>query len=142
MTDPIVTRHANIALARQPMPADLTAWAEAGVVHVVNNRTHPELDQLGFDMAASVAEAGMGYDHLPLGGPSGVNPEHTVRLGEVIAAAGDRPVVIHCLSGTRSAHLYAAHLIHTRPDAENPLEGLEWPGGLDMNLVNALLPKA
>ena len=138
-SDSIVSRHGEVWLASQPSEADLDAWAAAGAVLVVNSRTPEETAALPFDMRAAVESRGMRYAELPIGGPSGASPALAGELTDLLAAS-DGPVVMHCRSGTRSAHLYAAYLIDQDPAMSTPFETMNWPGGRDMGMVRALTP--
>lgn len=139
-TDPVVCRHGRIALASQPSEADLDRWAGESVGLVVNSRTPEEGAGLPFDMAEAVAARGMQYAELPIGGPWGASPELTVRLGALLESDTERKVVLHCRSGTRSAHLYAAWLIASGEAPDAPFDTMGWPGARDMAMVRALLP--
>ena len=138
--DPVVCRHGRIALASQPTETDLDRWAEDGVGLVVNSRTPEETAGLPFGMAEAVAARGIQYAELPIGGPWGATPELTVRLGALLEADPARKVVLHCRSGTRSAHLYAAWLIASGEAPDAPFDTMGWPGARDMAMVRALLP--
>jgi len=138
-SDSIVSRHGEVWLASQPSEADLDAWAAAGAVLVVNSRTPEETAALPFDMRAAVESRGMRYAELPIGGASGASPALTGELTDLLAAS-EGPVVMHCRSGTRSAHLYAAYLINQDPEMSTPFETMNWPGGRDMGMVRALTP--
>jgi uncharacterized protein (TIGR01244 family) len=142
LRDPVVCRHGRIALASQPTEADLDTWAADGTGLVVNSRTPEETAGLPFDLAGAVAERGMQYAELPIGGPYGASPELTVRLGALLEADPDRGVVLHCRSGTRSAHLYAAWLMASGEAPDAPFDTMGWPGSRDMAMVQALLPAA
>lgn len=135
----IVARHDQIWLASQPDEADLDAWAAAGALTVINSRTQQETAGLPFDLAAAVEARGMRYVEMPIGGAHGADPSLTTALAEILASQ-DGPVVMHCRSGTRSAHLYAAHLMATDAAGEDPFTTMNWPGGRDTSLVQALLP--
>ena len=135
----IVARHDRIWLASQPDEADLDAWAAAGARTVINSRTPEETASLHFDLAAAVEARGMRYVEMPIGGSHGADPSLTSALTEILAAQ-DGPVVMHCRSGTRSAHLYAAHLMSTGTAGDDPFATMNWPGGRDADLVRALLP--
>jgi uncharacterized protein (TIGR01244 family) len=137
--DAIVCRHGDIWFASQPSERDLDRWAGAGAKLVINSRTPEETAALPFDLPAAVTARGMEYAEMPIGGAWGANPEMTAALPGLIEAAGG-PVVMHCRSGTRSAHLYAAHLAATGAGGENPFDTIGWPGGRDPSLVRALLP--
>ena len=99
-----VVQHERVILAAQPALEDLDAWAAAGVQAIVNSRTPEETASLAFDMRQEVESRGMRYVEMPIGGPYGADPEHTVALGELLAEL-DGDIVMHCRSGTRSAHL-------------------------------------
>ena len=106
---------------------------------VVNSRTPEETAALAFDIRAAVESRGMRYAELPIGGASGASPALTGELSGLLSAS-DGPVVLHCRSGTRSAHLYAAYLIDQDPTISTPFDTMNWPGGRDMGMVRALAP--
>lgn len=135
----IVCRHGDVWIASQPSERDLDRWAQEGVKLVINSRTPEETSGLAFDLAAAVQARGMNYVEMPIGGSWGANPEMTAALPGHLEAAGG-PVVMHCRSGTRSAHLYAAHLDAIGSGGENPFDRMGWPGGRDASLVQALTP--
>lgn len=139
VSDSIVTRDGNVWLASQPNEADLDAWAAAGAKLVINSRTPEETASLPFDMQAAVESRGMRYVELPIGGAYGANPVLTPQLTQLLQST-DGPVVMHCRSGTRSAHLYAAHLISQDPSETTPFDTMGWRGGRDMGMVRALTP--
>ncbi|WP_417496396.1 beta-lactamase hydrolase domain-containing protein [Maricaulis sp.] len=138
-SDSIVSRHGDVWLASQPSEADLDAWAAAGVGLVVNSRTPEETASLPFDMRAAAESRGMRYAELPIGGASGASPALTGELARLLAAS-EGPVVLHCRSGTRSAHLYAAYLVTGDRALSTPFDTMNWPGGRDMGMVRALTP--
>lgn len=138
-SDPVVCRHGRIALASQPREADLDRWAAEGVGLVVNSRTPEETAGLSFDLAEAVTARGMAYAELPIGGHWGASPELTRQLDTLLQSDPECGVVLHCRSGTRSAHLYAAWLIASG-GSETPFETMGWPGGREMALVQALTP--
>ena len=135
--DIIICRHDSVAFAPQPTEADLDAWAEQGVKLVINSRTPGELAGLPFDMPSAVESRGMSYLSLPLGGTYPATPALTVALGKALDET-DGPVVMHCKSGMRSAHLYAAHLKSRDRSLAEPLDIIGWPGGRDAQVVAAL----
>ena len=135
----IVARHENVWLASQPSQSDIEAWAAAGARTVINSRTPEETASLPFDLAAAVEARGMRYVEMPIGGPYGADPSLTSALAAILDSS-EGPVVMHCRSGTRSAHLYAAHLIATDQAGDDPVDTMNWPGGRDANMVRALLP--
>jgi uncharacterized protein (TIGR01244 family) len=139
-TASIVTRHHDVWIASQPSEADLDAWAAAGAGTVVNSRTPEETAGLPFDLRVAVESRGMQYVEMPIGGRSGADPAHTVALAALLDGA-EGPVVMHCRSGTRSAHLYAAHLQSSQMSADTAFTVMGWPGGRDQSLVQALTPQ-
>jgi uncharacterized protein (TIGR01244 family) len=106
-THSIVTRHDNVWLASQPDEGDLDAWAADGAKTVINSRSPEETASLPFDLRQAVESRGMRYVEMPIGGTSGADHHHTQALAALLENA-DGPIVMHCRSGTRSAHLYAA----------------------------------
>ena len=140
-THSIVIRHENVWIASQPSEADLDGWAEAGAKIVINSRSNQETQSLPFDLEAAVTSRGMRYIEMPIGGPHGADPAHTTALIEILANS-DGPVVMHCRSGTRSSHIYAAYLMTMNSDETTPFDTMGWPGGRDMNMVSALTPTA
>lgn len=139
VSDSIVSREGNVWFASQPSEADLDAWAAAGATLVINSRTPEETASLPFDMRTAVESRGMRYAELPIGGAYGANPALTPQLTQLLQSA-DGPVVMHCRSGTRSAHLYAAYLMTQDPSNTRPFDTMGWPGGRDMGMVHALTP--
>jgi len=139
MSSSLVISDGPVWFAGQPSAEEIASWGEEGVKLIVNSRTPEETAKIGFDEAAACAEAGIRYEELPIGGPYGANPEHTLRLATLIEET-DGTIVMHCRSGTRSAHLYAAYLLHKDPSIEDPFAEFGWPLGKDMNMVRALLP--
>jgi uncharacterized protein (TIGR01244 family) len=137
----IVTRHENVWIASQPSEADLDGWAEAGAKMVINSRSNQETQSLPFNLKDAVESRGMQYIEMPIGGPHGADPALTTSLIEILANA-EGPVVMHCRSGTRSSHLYAAYLMHQDDNENSPFDTMNWPGGRDMNMVRALTPAA
>jgi len=138
-SDSIVTRHGDVWLASQPSEADLDAWAAAGATLVVNSRTPEETASLPFNLQSAVESRGMRYAEMPIGGAYGADPALTPQLAELLQSA-EGPVVMHCRSGTRSAHLYAAHLMSLDPTLSTPFDTMNWTGGRDMGMVHALTP--
>ena len=133
----IITKHDKVWLAPQPGEDDIRAWAEAGAKTVICSRSADELAALPFDLPAEVEKNGMAWIHMPIGGSHGADPELKNQLGGVLDAA-DGPVVMHCASGTRSAHLYAACLNCRGAVEGDPFDAMQWPGGRDPNLLHAL----
>jgi uncharacterized protein (TIGR01244 family) len=133
----LVARDGDILIAAQPTEADLDAWAADGVATVVNFRSRAETAALPFDPAAEAAARGLRYTEIPMGGDDGVSPDIVDRLAELLADA-DGPVVLHCRTGSRAAHAYAAYLsVEGEADAED-LADFGFPGGLSADTLAAL----
>lgn len=133
----IVARDGDLFIASQPSPEDLDAWAAQGVTTVVNLRSRAETAELPFDSSAEMAARGFAYSEIPMGGADGVSPDIVDQLAAILENA-EGPVVLHCRTGTRAAHAYAALL---QAQSELGAEGLAnfgWPGGLDAATVDAL----
>jgi uncharacterized protein (TIGR01244 family) len=145
MTQPdaasIVTTHENISIASQPSEADLDAWAASGTTIVVNTRSMQETAGLSFDMRDAVESRGMRYVEMPIGGPHGADPQHTIDLATLLADS-DGPVVMHCRSGMRAAHLYGAHLMSTDSSVADPFDTMSWAGPQSGDMLRALTPSA
>lgn len=136
----IVARDDRVWIAEQPSEADLDAWAAAGARAVVNSRTPQETASLPFDLRAAVEARGMTYVEMPIGGAYGADAAHTQALAALLDET-DGPVVMHCRSGTRSAHLYSAYLVSRDPQLEDPFGSFDWNGGRDGRMVEALTPR-
>lgn len=95
--------------AGQPSPEQLRQLAEAGVRTVVNLCAANESD---WDESARVGELGMHYVHLPICGPQDVCAERARALDQVLADAGNYPVLVHCGSGNRVGALFALRARH------------------------------
>ena len=133
----LVARDGAVYLGGQPSLDDLDAWAEMGVKLVVNTRSQAENADLGLDMAGQAAARGMAYVEIPMGGPDGVSPSIRERLTAALAA-NEGPAVIHCRTGPRAAHAYAAHLLATGAMTPEELTRFGWPGGLSVETLRAL----
>ena len=108
-----MVRDGSVLIAPQPLAADLEALGAKGVRRVINLRTPEEMATLGFD-AESVAKAqGMDYTLLPIAGNAGFTPASLDAFSAAMAT-GEGDVLLHCASGTRAAHLYAAWLVREK----------------------------
>lgn len=119
-----------------PDEARVEAWSKAGVNHVVTLLTAEEIGAMSFDLDDAIAGSGMMSSWVPIGRQSG--SEAADYLAEILADA-EGPVVIHCRSGTRASHAYAASLIRagvigpTQLDQIDP--GREWRDALVTQLA-------
>lgn len=95
--------------------ADIEALAASGVRTIVNNRPDGEdPGQLPAEEARRLAEArGIAYHHIPV--TAATLTRGDVDAMEAVLATAERPVVLHCRSGTRSTLLWS--LIRLREGA-------------------------
>jgi sulfide:quinone oxidoreductase len=86
---------------------DIEALADSGVRTIVNNRPDGEdPGQLPADEARRIAESrGLAYHHIPVTAASLTRGD--VDAIAALLAEAERPVVLHCRSGTRSTLLWA-----------------------------------
>ncbi len=108
-----VVRDGAVLLSPQPMAADLEALGAKGVRRVINLRTPEEMATLGFDEAAVAASKGMDYTLIPIAGNAAYSPAALDAFSAAMAK-GEGDVLLHCASGTRAGHLYAAWLVRER----------------------------
>lgn len=87
---------------------DIPAAAALGIGMIVNNRPEDESDDQtpGADIAAAAAAAGMAYVAIPVT-HAGFSMPQVEAMEAALAAAGDKPVLAYCRSGTRSTLLWA-----------------------------------
>lgn len=97
-----------VDFAGVPSPADLDRWSAQGATRIVTLLTEDEIAAMDYDLADAVAGRGMIHSIVPTGRDAG-----TLTADQLAAVLGDAagPVVIHCRSGTRASHLYAASQI-------------------------------
>jgi uncharacterized protein (TIGR01244 family) len=89
----------------QPTREQFEQARDAGCTTVINLRMPGEFD--GFDEAALVAELGMRYEHIPVGGADGVTAEAARKFAAVLRDAGDCKVLAHCATSNRVGALLA-----------------------------------
>jgi sulfide:quinone oxidoreductase len=96
--------------------ADIETLADSGVRTIVNNRPDGEdPGQLAAEEARRLAKArGIAYHHIPVTAASLTSGD--VDALQAVLAEAERPVVLHCRSGSRSALLWA--LFRLREGAE------------------------
>ncbi|MDT7933466.1 MAG: TIGR01244 family sulfur transferase [Sphingomonadaceae bacterium] len=92
--------------AGQIDPSTLPELKAEGIARVINNRPdNEEFSQPSSAvMAAAAAQAGMGYEHLPVA--TGLDPETIIAARAALAEPG--ATLLYCKSGVRSALLWAA----------------------------------
>src|SRR3546814_2723442 len=87
-------------------PADIAPLREAGIRHVID--LTPDEETPGFDEAATVRAAGLGYSNLPLAGAPDLTRENVLAFDALLRDA-ERPVLVHCASGNRSEEQTSEH---------------------------------
>ncbi len=103
------THAGRITFSAQPSADEIRAFANAGGRVVINNRTAPEMERVGFDEQQLVESLGMTYVHTPMSsaifdGSQANELKHTLD-------STNGPVLMHCGSGSRSATVYGMYLI-------------------------------
>ncbi len=74
------------------------ALADAGVELVINLQPDTELD---FDEAAAVQQAGMAYEHLPIGGAEDLKQLKILAFDKLLRQYHGKKIAMHCGSGNR-----------------------------------------
>ena len=108
----------GITSAGQPDAAAFKVFAEQGYTTVIDLRTEGE--NRGLDESEVVAELGMEYILLPIGGGA-INFDSARSLDKLISEA-DGPVLIHCGSANRVGALLALRKSLAGADNEAALE--------------------
>lgn len=124
-----IVRDGAVLLSPQPMAADLEALGAKGVRRVINLRTAEEMATLGFDEAALAASKGMDYTLIPIAGNAAYTPAALDAFSAAMAH-GEGDVLLHCASGTRAGHLYAAWLV--REQGVSPEDAMRRVGPLGL----------
>lgn len=104
----------RVYIGGQPDADALRALPDRGLVAVINLRTPKEMGdttKVAFDEVALVDSLGLAYVEIPLGGKEHPYLPEAV---DAFAAALDQhtgPVLLHCTSGGRASHMWAAYLV-------------------------------
>lgn len=87
---------------------DIAQASALGIGLVVNNRPEDETDDQtpGADIEAAATAAGMAYVAIPVT-HAGFSMPQVEAMEAALAAAGNKPVLAYCRSGTRSTLLWA-----------------------------------
>jgi len=104
----------RVYIGGQPTEDALRKFKDLGVTAVVNLRTPGEMEdreRVPYDEAKMVANLGMEYIWIPLGGE-----EHPYTSAAVDEFAGvlerhEGPVLVHCTMGWRAAYVWVAYLV-------------------------------
>jgi uncharacterized protein (TIGR01244 family) len=98
----------GLYFAGQPDADGFVQAAAAGVTKVINIR---HADEVNWDIAAAVENAGMAYYNVPLVLSSqGIDAASAARISELVQALAGEQVLVHCASGNRVAVWWALHL--------------------------------
>jgi uncharacterized protein (TIGR01244 family) len=109
-----VFRDGRVLIGGQPSEAALKAIRDLGVTAVVNLRTPAEMndrERVPFDEAAAVADLGMDYVHIPLGGDDHPYTSQAVEQFAAVLEDHPGPVLLHCTVAWRASYMWAAYLI-------------------------------
>ncbi len=105
-----------VYIAGQPTEAALEAMDAEGVSTVINLRTADEMSNLetvSFDEAAKVSALGMDYVLIEQGAEETLTPAALDAFAAAMADA-DGKVLVHCGSGVRASHMWAAYLVREK----------------------------
>ncbi len=117
-------------VASQLTPPDVEAAAKAGFTLLVNNRPDgEEYDQpASAVLAAAAAQAGLAYVHIPID-HRGVGRDHIDALVRAVEnAGGNAKALAFCMSGKRSALLWAHRQARTGMPVSEILDQCESAG--------------
>lgn len=105
-----------VYIAGQPTEQALEEMKAEGVTKVINLRTEAEMsnpDMVPYDEAAKVNELDMEYVLIPQGPEDTLTPAALDSFTEAMADA-DGKVLVHCGSGVRASHMWAAYLVREK----------------------------
>ena len=113
----VIARSGSVYISGQPTEEGLQWLSENAVTTVVNLRTQPEMDdreKVPFDEASKVAELGMKYVHIPLGGDDTPYTPEAVEAFASAVESSQGKVLLHCTVAWRASHMWAAYLVRYR----------------------------
>lgn len=113
----------DMFIGGQPTEKALREMKAQGVTTVVNLRTPPEMERIGFDEAKLVAELGMKYVYIPMRGNAEFpySPAELKKFSDAMAGANGK-VLLHCTVAWRASHLWGAYLIQQGVPVEEALK--------------------
>lgn len=113
----------DLFIGGQPTEKALREMKAQGVTTVVNLRTPPEMERIGFDEAKLVAELGMKYVYIPMRGNDEYpySPAELKKFSDAMASAEGK-VLLHCTIAWRASHLWGAYLIQEGMPPEQALK--------------------
>lgn len=110
----ILVKVDDIYISGQPEEESFKMLKEKGVTTVINLRTEREMDNretVPFDEKKVLADLGLKYVHIPLGGPdTPYNKEAVKKFAEAVSQAKGK-ILLHCTVAWRASHMWAAYLI-------------------------------
>lgn len=106
--------------------SDIPALKHAGIRQVIDLSLDSETP--GFDEAAAVRAAGIGYHNLPIRGVGDLTRARVVQFDRLLREVGEQPTLVHCASGNRVGAMIAlrAALIDGQPTEAALAEGRRW----------------
>jgi uncharacterized protein (TIGR01244 family) len=112
----------DMFIGGQPTEKALREMKAQGVTTVINLRTPPEMAQIGFDEAKTIADLGMKYVYIPMRGTGEFpySPAELKKFTDAMASA-DGKVLLHCTIAWRASHLWGAYLIQQGVPVEQAL---------------------
>lgn len=131
----------HLFIGPQPQLADFENLKSRGIRRVVNFRTPGEMKKLPFREAQALAELGIDYVEIPVGGGQyAYSPAQLSALTNVLQ--NEKKTLLHCASGQRASVITVAYLIteHGMPvdEAVRHAKGW-WPLALEDVLGQELL---
>ena len=100
----------EVFIAGQPTMSNLDSLSKIGVSLIINLRTKGEMDDLDFDEANEAEKLGIKYEHYPMGGSDGYNPDVIKKMGKQIEKTKGQ-VLIHCRSAGRATYAWMAWMV-------------------------------
>ncbi len=108
----------DLYLSGQPTTETaLNTIKSMGITTVINLRTHGERSNKStpINEEAWLIEADIRYIHIPSGGPNDFTPQQLQTFADAMDEHHDQgPILLHCNSGRRAAHMWVAYLVKHR----------------------------
>lgn len=110
----VLAQSDNLFISGQPDEDSFAKLKMDGITTIVNLRTPQEMENrtyVPFDEESVVDSLGLEYILIPLGGEEyPYTPEAVEKFADVLSGASGK-VLLHCTTGHRASHLWAAYLI-------------------------------